>query len=192
MKRLLRRLLSPLLGEIEIYQVLRRDRPGSRTADDEPAAFKLLQAEDIEHAPSDTIRDRAWYAGPQAAGYGWYDGVELVAVCFFWWGERYEARNFWPLGPGQAKLVEIVTAESHRGRGIARELIAHASAAMFRQGFERLYARVWHSNHPSLTAFGAAGWQRAATVITCKPPWRRRRALRVTLGQRPEGPSAPI
>ncbi len=187
MKALLRHLTVPLLGRIEVYRILRKDaaddgREGAPQAD---VRVRPLASGDVERAPNPSIRDRQWYEGEQSRGFGWFDGQNLVAVCYFWWGARYETRNFWPLTDGQAKLVEIVTADSHRGRGIARSLIMHASRQMFDGGFRTLYARVWHSNQPSLAAFRAAGWRRVATVVVCQPPWWPR-PLRWCLGQAPE------
>lgn len=187
MKAVLRGLAAPFLGRVEVYRILRKDSadgsPEVERATDVPV--RPLADGDVEGASNPTIRDRHWYGGEQSRGFGWFEGQDLVAVCYFWWGARYEARNFWPLADGQAKLVEIVTAGSHRGRGIARRLIGHATQQMFDSGFQTLYARVWYSNQPSLAAFRAAGWRRVATVVVCEPPWWPR-PLRWCFGQAPE------
>jgi RimJ/RimL family protein N-acetyltransferase len=81
--------------------------------------------------------------------------------------------------------VQIVTAPDMRGRGIARALIEHSALAMFQHGFERLYARVWLTNHPSRAAFAAAGWRQIALVMEVNP-LRRARPLRINWGQRPK------
>jgi RimJ/RimL family protein N-acetyltransferase len=55
---------------------------------------------------------------------------------------------------------------------------------MSQKGYRRLYARIWHSNHPSIATFEKAGWAYIALVIEVFPlglksPWRlvrRRRA----------------
>ncbi|MDQ2988287.1 MAG: hypothetical protein M3R60_04220 [Pseudomonadota bacterium] len=56
-------------------------------------------------------------------------------------------------------------------------LIAGSCADVMRRGFERVFARVWHSNEPSLRAFAGAKWTRCATVIEVNP-FRRARPLR--------------
>lgn len=191
MKSLLRAIASPLLGEVEPYRVLRVDSPGPARGLQRPPQVSRVDADAIVADPIASIREQAWYCGSQSAAYAWTDGGQTAALCFYWWGERYRQRNFWPLAEGQAKLVQVITAPEHRGKGVARRLISASSAQMFDDGFERLYARVWHSNAPSLAAFDAAGWKKVAFVVRCSPPWRRS-AIRLTLGQAPEGQDRPV
>jgi RimJ/RimL family protein N-acetyltransferase len=70
-----------------------------------------------------------------------------------------------------------------RGKRIAPALIEASLHDVRRHGFERAYARVWHSNHPSLRAFQSAGWQRVATVVELHP-FGRKKPLRITLPAR--------
>ena len=98
-------------------------------------------------------------------------------MCFYWFGERYQKRNFLQLKEGEAKLVQIVTDPLMRGKGVAQTLIAMSSLDMQRRGFSRLFARIWHSNTPSLRAFERAGWMRKGLIIEIDPlhrskPWR--------------------
>jgi RimJ/RimL family protein N-acetyltransferase len=87
-------------------------------------------------------------------------------VCWYWYGERYrQSRNFWPLQSGEAKLIELGTRENARGAGYASMLIAESSRRMFEGGFTRLFARIWHSNEPSLRAFEKAGWRNVAFIV---------------------------
>ncbi|MGH8852132.1 MAG: GNAT family N-acetyltransferase [Casimicrobiaceae bacterium] len=76
-------------------------------------------------------------------------------------------------------IVEVVTVPDMCSRGVATHLIAHVADDMLRKGFERLYARIWHSNTASLKAFRHAGWERVATVIEIHP-LQRTMPLRLT------------
>lgn len=114
------------------------------------------------------MREQEWYGGKGTRLYAYIEDGEVGALCCYWFGERYLARNFWPLHDREAKLVQVITSPTLRGKGIATALIAQSAADMFAQGFVTLYARVWFSNKASLRAFGKAGWCRIAQVIDFK------------------------
>lgn len=69
------------------------------------------------------------------------------------------------LQPDEAKLIDVITAAEERGKGFAPLLIRDATAFMKTLGYERIYARIWHSNHASQRAFEKAGWRRTGTVL---------------------------
>lgn len=182
MKVLLKQLARALLGDYSIYRVLQRSAAeGPAPVPPQAAAFDigLVQRADIEACPDPVMREQAFYAGDGAFAYACRDAGQIVGLCFYWYGERYRPRGFWPLQDKQAKLVQIITAPAMRGRKVAPALIAASGTDMARRGFERLFARVWHNNHPSLRAFAAAGWTRCALVVELNPlrrarPWRLR------------------
>jgi GNAT superfamily N-acetyltransferase len=115
------------------------------------------------------MKELAKFAGEGAYGFGARVNGELAAVCWYWVGDRYKARNYWPLKPHEAKLVQITTLAPFRGRGIATQLIDYATMRMRQHGFVRFYARIWHSNKASIVAFTRAGWIHAATVCDIFP-----------------------
>ncbi len=132
---------------------------------------------ELLETPHAEVRRTISYAGSEAAGFCIIKDGHAVAVCWFWWGKRYEERGYWPLDTVDAKLVQIVVADSYRGQGLASELLRSASAEMLAKGFKRLYARIWHSNKPSLRAFAKAGWRKRAFVLEVRyhklrPPLR--------------------
>lgn len=168
-----------LLGEYSIYCIY---RTMGRAAGSAPSAVVEVSQACIAECPDPLLRKQAGYAGEGARAFGLREGGRLRALCFYWEGARYLQRNFWPLKAGEAKLVQIVTAEDARGRGMARQLIAGSAAQLLEEGKTALYARIWHSNHPSIRAFEAAGWERVALVIEVNPlrrarPWRWQRAV---------------
>lgn len=161
---------------------------------DAPAAplvrYEGIDVRDTEEAevralPAPLLREQAWYAGAGAQAFLASWRGKPAGLCFYWHGARYRTRNFWPLQEGEAKLVQVIVDPAHRGRGIASALIAASAGAMAAGGFAPLYARVWHSNAPSIGAFRRAGWRRIALVLTALPlgmhrrvrtviPWRER------------------
>lgn len=183
---MLKRLLKPVarlaLGDYAIYYIYRCTHAGSGSPSasfvEEPDVARIGSSDD------EAISAQAGYAGHESRCFAVSDAGRLLAVCFYWYGDRYRKRGFWPLGEGEAKLVQVVTAPRARGQRVARELIAESARRMLLSGFHTLYARIWHSNTPSIRAFERAGWERIAAVFEVNPlrlrrPWR----LRVSLAK---------
>lgn len=182
-KKFAKMLARMLLGEYAIYHVYSKATGQEACSQSNvPAGFRCAGIDQQSIAASDDplIREQAGYAGPGACAYACFDGERIVGICFYWFAQRYLQRNFWPLQDGEAKLVQIITLPEMHGRGIARNLIACSSESMQEKNFRRLYARIWHSNTPSLLAFERAGWRRVATVIEINP-FRRSRSIRIRL-----------
>jgi RimJ/RimL family protein N-acetyltransferase len=107
--------------------------------------------------------------------FGLREGDRLLCECYFIDGDAYRDRFPWKLGARDAVLVRLLTDPAARGRGLAPSLIAEASATMASDGFERLYAMLWHNNAPSKRAFHKAGWSRIARHLTVNFRYPRRR-----------------
>lgn len=172
---MVKRFAKAILGDYAIYYVYGVSRRAGfkevpRTPD---FAYFSLDRDQLATSPEPLIREQVGYSGTESTAFGCAQDGTVVAACHYWYGDRYRTRNFWPLAEDEAKLVQIVTAPRARGKGIATALIAYSANEMFRLGFNRLYARVWHSNVPSLSAFERAGWLRVALVIEIAPFGRR-------------------
>lgn len=178
MKSLLKAAAHALLGDYAPYIIL---ESGAATAPVNPGyTVTPIGADEIRACPDPLIREQAGYAGDGALAYACRDGERIAGICFYWHGARYKTRNFWPLKPDEAKLVQIITAPDMRGKKVAATLIAGWCEQLLGAGFTRAYARVWHSNTPSLRAFASAGWKRRALVLELNP-LRRKKPLRVRL-----------
>lgn len=166
--RVLKRLARALFGDYGIYRVYVCEPPWL-SANDAPS-FEVgpLMPEELAQA-GEELSELDWYFGPECRAFACRDGGALIAVAFFWYGERYRQRNFWPLQTGEAKLVQLLTIRAARGRGAATVLVREATRAMFAQGFSRVFARVWHSNLASVLAFERAGFRRCADVVEVFP-----------------------
>ena len=172
LKELVKRLLRGVFGEYSIYRVL---GDGSASAP-ELGHFELREVDGgfVAGLEDPLLREQAWYSGAESRIFACFESkpsdstgllAEPLALCAYWYGQRYAQRNFWPLQPGEAKLVQVITSERARGRGAASHLIQSSAATLRAEGMTRLYARVWHSNLPSLRAFERAGWLPLALVI---------------------------
>ena len=182
-KELAKKLARMLLGEYSAYYIYSQSNEDASPFNEAAStAFNvgLVNESVINSSPEALIREQAGYAGPGSYAYACFDGDRIVGICFYWFGNRNLKRNFWPLKDGEAKLVQIITLPEERGRGVATLLIALSYRDMMQKGFRRAYARIWHSNSPSLRAFERTGWRRVALIIEINP-LRRSRPIRIRL-----------
>ena len=172
----LRPLGARVLRDYEAYWIFRVD-PVQGPQDEAETAIVVSEVglPQLHALSSALLREQAWYGGEGAHAFVATHADEPAGMCAYWHGERYRRRNFWPLRQGEAKLVQVIVEPAHRGRGVASRLIRASAAALGMRGFTALYARVWHSNAPSIAAFRRAGWHRIALVVTGQPPGLPRR-----------------
>ena len=181
MKALVKKFAHLLLGEYSAYYVYAQSADGAKQAATQTTStfsVRKVDASIIHHHADATIKEQADYTGLEAHAYACFDDDRIVGICFYWFGNRYLQRNFWPLAAGEAKLVQIISLPEMRGRGVATTLVALSCLDMMQQGFHQTYARIWHSNTPSLRAFERAGWRRVALVVEINP-FRRSRPVRL-------------
>lgn len=177
-KTLCKTIAVKLVGEYSPYFIYRLSGAQPSAILSEQSGLKVCQINDEQLAAADTVlQDQAGYLGSESHTFGCFLDGKLVGVCVYWFGKRYEGRGFWPLKPGEAKLVQIIVSPHARGCGAASFLLKASAAAMGELGFPTLYARIWHSNAPSLRTFEKAGWLRIAFVLEINPlrtkkPWR--------------------
>lgn len=180
MKRLFKSFARFLLGDYAPYYIYHwncNEGPIS-SGGQESFDVRLLDGESVKSIADSRIQEQLGYCGSESLSFGCFHDNQLAGICFYWYGERYRKRNFWPLKGREAKLVQIIVMPEMRGRGIATTLIRCSALEMERQGFSGLYARIWHSNHPSLSAFERAGWRRVAFVAEINP-FRAARPIRI-------------
>ncbi len=175
-KQLAKKLALLLLHDYGIYRIYR----APQVIPPVELSFEVqeIDASWLAASGDPLLAEQAWYCGSDSRAFGVIAEGRLLAACFYWWGERYRReRAFLELGPHEAKLVQIVTLASARGRGLARGLIAESARRMQAGGMTELFARVWHSNDPSRRAFECAGWRAVGWVVEINPlrrtrPWR--------------------
>lgn len=176
-KEIAKRLARLLLGDYGFYRVY-ADAASAPAVSVAGLAIVALDAA-VLSGPDPWVRDQAWYGGEGSHVFACMEGEQVLGLCVYWHGARYLKRNFWPLAAGEAKLVQVIVRPEHRGRSIATALIAESARQMRAGGFGRLYARIWHSNEPSLRAFRRAGWHCIGSALEFNPlrlarPWRLR------------------
>lgn len=171
-KELAKTLARVILGEYSAYYVYVSPQESAGSPSGEARSGRVIRRVslgEVESCPAPAIREQAFYFGAETLAYASYLNEQIAGLCIYWYGARYRTRNFWPLKDKEAKLVEVITAPGHRGLGIATELIRLSCTDVLANGFDRAYARIWHSNTPSLGAFERAGWTRRALVIEINP-----------------------
>jgi ribosomal protein S18 acetylase RimI-like enzyme len=161
----IKKLAQLVLRDYSFYQIYGRHCTSEKALLLEGFRFKQIEKDEIDDSEDGIIAEQAWYHRQDTHAYACIEGTRIVGLCFFWYGEGYSKRNFWPLADREAKLVQLFVLPQMRGRGIARSLIEFATEDMFYKEFKYVYARIWRSNVLSLRAFERASWGRVATVI---------------------------
>lgn len=182
-KELLKTLARTVLGEYSAYYVYAspkqcEDSSHFHSTSQTNMYVREVDAAAVSSCAESLIQEQIGYLGAESHTFACYAGDQIAGVCIYWFAERYKKRNFWPLKESEAKLIQIVTVPTMRGKGIAATLIAASCRDMLDKGFSRTYARIWHSNTPSIRAFERAGWLRIAIIIEFNP-FRRRRPFRI-------------
>lgn len=180
-KEYAKQLTHMLLGEYSIYYVYTVAAQDSLPKlPDSAAAYSVsaVDESDIRASPDALIQEQLGYAGAGAHAYACFEGGRIVGICFYWFGDRYLKRNFWPLKTGEAKLVQIISLPEARGRGVAARLVSASCQQLLKNEYTRVYARIWHSNTPSVRAFERAGWARIALIFEINP-LRRSQSLQI-------------
>ena len=169
---ILKRIAHKVAGNYSIYRIYASPEADAIVRNSPVAmdsSVERTDANSLKSQPSAVIRDQAGYDGPEAEFFAYHNDGRIVGICCYWSGELYRSRNFWPLKEDEAKLVQIVVDPEFRGKGIATALIRNSCADMAQRGVRRCFARIWHSNKPSIRAFEKADWKHVATVIELAP-----------------------
>ena len=174
--RIPKRVARAAFGEYEYFRIFRQS---SFRKDWQPKfrCSELTTVCELSECPYPEIRNSTTYLRTDSRCFVLSDDQTLIGVCWYWFGETYKTRNFWPLRAGEAKLVQITVAESARGQGAAEDLISQSSDIMIRSGFSALYSRVWHSHKASIRAFEKAKWNQVARVLQIYPGGRKIRLV---------------
>ncbi len=176
-RELVKKMANVVVGDYAIFDVYAWEAARDIDFPLGNVTIRSVTKEELAECSDPVLRQRACYGGDGAEGYGAFLDGKLVGVCWFWYGERYKTRDFWPLGAFEAKLVEIVVTPGSRGYGVGSKLWLTGAIRMSERGFQRLYARIWHSNRASIRSCTNAGWYKVARVVELHPlgrkkPWR--------------------
>lgn len=176
------RLARFILGDYELYRIYRCDPEIIEASEflshrDGGYKFRTVSRSEVSSAASSLIRKRSGFGGDGAIGYAALFAGEIVCLQWYWFGARYQQRNFWPLGENEAKSIDLLTVEAHRGKGLATALKLYSAGDMKSRGFKRLYSRIWHSDQASVRVSEKAGWRYHAMVFEWDFLGRRRRLV---------------
>ena len=115
MKTLVRSIARRLLGPYAMYRIYEhREPPHPPPAAGEVVLAPIRGVEELALSPDPDLRELADYGGEGSFGFEARVDGELVAACWYWAGERYRTRNFWPLGDDEAKRLAGNAATANR------------------------------------------------------------------------------
>jgi RimJ/RimL family protein N-acetyltransferase len=168
-RRALKKALTVSLGQYRFNRIYRSTSGHSAPVTPPGIRCERLEGTLPTSVADPQLRERFWYGGDDANGYGLFLEDNLGAACWFWGPRRFNDPLLWTLREGEAMLMDVMTATSCRGQGFAPLLIRYASADMWRIGCNLLYAFIWHNHHASCHAFEKAGWRQVAWVLQIQP-----------------------
>ncbi len=117
------------------------------------------------------ISRHAWYTSKPGHSYGAWENGRLVCFCTYWTNtEDNLPRRFRNIRDDEIVMVDLITAESARGKGLSVQMMAFSASELKKLGYRRCLTWIWHSNHPSIRAFEKAGWIYDYFLIEL--PWR--------------------
>jgi GNAT superfamily N-acetyltransferase len=136
-------------------QAIPQDDPDVATV---PLTSELAAALDL--STTGKMRNSLSYRRAGLDGLAIADGGKPVCVAHFADPARYDRTSTWPIRADEMAIMDLVTEDAMRGRGLATRLLAAAARIYLSQGKRRAIAFIWWSNTPSLRAFSKAGWRR--------------------------------
>lgn len=162
------------LGDYAIYRIYELDLAAVKDVDSSALVAadydcREVSREDVLACDDEGVRVRASYGGDEALAFAVRRHGQIVCLQWYWFGDRYRQRNFWPLREGEAKSVDLYTVPAQRGKGLATILKVYSAAAMKEKGFRRLFSRIWHSHTASCRVSEKAGWRNIALVAEVHP-----------------------
>lgn len=174
MKSLIKRMLHILLKDYKFNRIYFVDLPVAPAQPGDPFAeytIRLMESrEQFASATDRNIRDHAWYLDKQSYVYCLYHGDDLACICSFWIaGHPGLPACFSGLKENEIIMVDLLTATRYRGKGYALTVIRFAENDLFLKGYNRLWAWVWHSNHPSIRVFEKKGWKYSYQFLEFQP-----------------------
>src|SRR5262245_63762210 len=90
-----------------IYRTVLASYQVARPALPDGCRISQVTRSDVEKARDPEMARQASFGGREALGFAVLREGEPVAILWAWYGDRYrEERNFWPLGPAEAKIVQ--------------------------------------------------------------------------------------
>jgi hypothetical protein len=105
MKEIAKTLLRMLLGDYSAYYIYSASAEEASVPEAiGTTAFRMRPIDEsvIASCAELLIRKQVSYAGAGSRAYACFDGDRIVSVCFYWFGDRYLKRNFWPLADREA------------------------------------------------------------------------------------------
>ncbi|RPF21272.1 GNAT family N-acetyltransferase [Myceligenerans xiligouense] len=134
--------LEPARDRERVEAFVRQMMPGSLDVRDRAN----VAAKGLERAAADETDDLLGADPIECFGFAVQDGQDAGLV----------VRRALPNGNGL--ICQVGVAESFRGRGLARRLVATATADLLAEGSTTLIADTDDTNVPMIRAFAAAGW----------------------------------
>ena len=170
MRSLVKRIAGLVFAEYRLNRIYRLDLQSYQCClPNAECILRRITQNEVQKCPDEKLRGRSSYGGENAYGFGAWVSGNLASMCWFWNNQRFNDAELWSIGPRDAFMVDLITSDSHRGRGLAAIVTQFAASELKRDSFETAITCVWHSNYPSIRTFEKAGWRYVAFVLNLQP-----------------------
>jgi len=144
MKQIAAKIFKYIIGDWEVFYIFKKKLKQSNQPTDDKAIQYTQKKISDEHYKISII-----------------DNDEEICSVYVIWGDeyKYNFRNYIPLAENEAKIIDVITARKHRGKGYIGKLLIFTEQTMLDKGIDTLLARIWHSNESSKKAFGKSNWE---------------------------------
>ncbi len=173
-KSMAKRAMRAVFGDYRINWIFAISATGAAAAVAEPAVVAMTPealAMLLSSASAD-MRKAASFTHIGLPGLVLLEQGQPRAVAHFADAQAYDRAATWPLPRSDIALIDIVTDDAWRGRGLAARLLDASTAHWLAGGTRRVIAFVWWNNRPSLHLFECAGWRRIGFAIEICPRGR--------------------
>lgn len=117
----LRRFAKVVLGNYSAHFIYRSSREDSISEQivSQNGKVRHVSLDELANCEHASIRDEMYYARSQSDAFAFIENGSILGLCFYWHGDGYKQRNFWPLQNNEVNLVQSMTLPAARGRGAA-------------------------------------------------------------------------
>ncbi|TMM45276.1 hypothetical protein [Colwellia ponticola] len=109
-------------------------------------------------------KNTAGYKNTESYGFGLLKDEKLVAIQWYWFGQRSKELDWWSMPDDSIMSMHIQVDTCYQNRGLSTVLKSFALKELSEAGFKNVYSRVWHNHLASIAMnrrLGAIqeGWQ---------------------------------
>lgn len=144
----LKNTLKSYLPYYEIYRIFKvepNDLPVIHCQD-----FEFISIDEKDMNNQSLFTQTKHYAIDDSYGFALTDNGVIIAIQWFWFGDKAQKLNITSNLASTAISMHIQVNKTYINQGVASTLKSLSIRAMFKKGFQKVYSRVWHNHYASI------------------------------------------